>query len=244
MEQAPGGRTGRSSIADELGTAGSRELATDRAAKKNYAEAFSNALAIKVANQLRPRFPGILPLESGAGRESRARTSRGIKKLDVNFSTPELGLGLGVSIKTVNFVDRGSSRFTKNYTRIDNELRAEAHDYHERQPFAVMIGLVFIPVEACADGESRGASSFAQAVNVFRHRAGRTTTDRQHDRFERIFLAMYAHSGARCGDVWCFDVMNKPPKRGEPIQKVNWAEAFDAITDSYDERNDPRPVWE
>jgi hypothetical protein len=101
-----------------------------RASKKNYAERLSRAIATLVANGLRPKFAGITPGPHGEGQESRARTAKGVKKLDVNYSTAELGLGLGVSIKTINFKDPRTGRYTKNYTRADNELRAEAQDYH------------------------------------------------------------------------------------------------------------------
>ena len=71
--------------------------------KKNYAERFSRALAICMASALRPSFPGITPSETGEKQEAAARTAKGFKKLDVNYSTSELGLALGVSIKTLNF---------------------------------------------------------------------------------------------------------------------------------------------
>lgn len=84
----------------------------------------------------------------GFGQESRARTGKGLKKLDVNYSTIELGLGLGLSIKTINFRDAKTKRYTKNYTRVDNELRAEAADYHERQPYSVLCAVIFLPFDA------------------------------------------------------------------------------------------------
>src|SRR5690349_25030761 len=85
------------SIAAELKTAGDRSDAQrSQAEKKNYAQRLSNALATKVANGLRHEFPGILPSEHGERQESKALTAKGHKKLDVNFSTAELGLGLGV----------------------------------------------------------------------------------------------------------------------------------------------------
>ena len=88
--------------------------------------------------------------------------------MDVNYSTVELGLGLGVSIKTINFPDPKTRRYTKNYTRVDNELRAEAADYHERQPYAVLCAVVFLPLEACDDGGVSAPSSFGQSIQIFR----------------------------------------------------------------------------
>ena len=63
-----------------------------------------------VAAGLRPEFPGVLPAADGTRIESRARTGKGFKKLDVNYSTPELGLALGVSIKTINYRDGTTKR--------------------------------------------------------------------------------------------------------------------------------------
>ena len=123
----------------------------DRSKKKNYAEKLSRELARVMADALRPSFKGILPDETGQGQESRARTSKGFKKLDVNYSTPQLGLALGISIKTINFADAKTKRFTKNYTRNENELRAEAMDYHKRQPWAVLVAVIFLPVTSCDD---------------------------------------------------------------------------------------------
>ncbi len=96
----------------------------------------------------------------------------------MNYSTTDLGLGLGVSIKTINFRDGKSGRYTKNFTRVDNELRAEAIDYHVRQPFAVLVGLVFLPYDACEDGRTTH-SSFGGAVRVFHYRANRTDTTKE-----------------------------------------------------------------
>jgi hypothetical protein len=122
-----------------------RYIEFGRAAKRDFAQRLSTCLAQKVANTLRPKFRGILPDESGGRHESRSGSASGPKKLDVNYSNPQIGLGFGVSIKTLNFRDESTGRFTKNIKRIDGELRAEAQDYHVRQPFSVLAGLVFLP---------------------------------------------------------------------------------------------------
>ena len=104
-------------IADELQFASNdrrRVAEGTRTDKKNYAELLSRALAQRFADALRSSFNGILPNPDGSGQESKARTGKGLKKLDVNYSTVELGLGLGVSIKTINFRDPKTRRYTKN----------------------------------------------------------------------------------------------------------------------------------
>ena len=66
--------------------------------KRKYAARFADKMAVCLANGLRPRFPGLLPDQTGKGVESPAQSVRGPKKLDVNYSTPQLGLGFGISL--------------------------------------------------------------------------------------------------------------------------------------------------
>lgn len=235
-------RTLVDSIAAELHRAGDRAAAVTREDKKNYAETLSRGLAQRIANELRTIFPGILPDADGRGQESRARTGKGIKKLDVNYSTAELGLGLGLSIKTVNFRDGKTKRYTKNYTRADSELRAEASDYHVRQPYAVLIGLVFLPLDACDDG-TQSPSSFGQAVTVFRFRAGRDEPTADPNLFERVFIGLYDADPERFGEVGFFDVMDAPPRNGRPATLLTMGELVGRVQTIYDKRNSPAFEW-
>jgi hypothetical protein len=215
--------------------------------KKNYAERLSKHLATCIANRLRPKFPGILPDEDGGKQESLARTAKGFKKLDINYSTPQLGLALGVSIKTLNFPDASSARFTKNYSRIDSELRAEATDYHQRQPYAVLVGVLFLPIESCDDarvgkGAEAGTSSFGSAVKFFRTRANRSAVDGAPDLFERFFIGLY---DLKVGETLFFDVMQAPPRNRRPREdeSIDFAGLIAAITETYDARNNPPFFW-
>ncbi len=130
-----------SSIADVLQAIGPRPPDdAEQGTIRKYAQAFSNALARKIADLLRPVFPEIFPDAQGRLKESRAPIARGFKRLDVNYSTTQLGLALGISIKTISHRDRkGKGRYSHNYPRVDDELRAEAMDYHVRQPYAIML---------------------------------------------------------------------------------------------------------
>lgn len=74
-----------SNIAGELRQAGDRSTIATQSQKKNYAEKLSRLLAQRIANALRSRYRGILPDELGNRQESRARTAKGFKKLDVNY---------------------------------------------------------------------------------------------------------------------------------------------------------------
>ena len=237
------------SIADELHKAGDyRHLVQSGGStdKKNYAETLSRELSTRIANDLRSDFPGILPDRDGKMQESRARTAKGFKKLDVNYSTSELGLALGVSVKTLNFRDGNTDRYTKNFTRIDNELGAETAGYHERQPYAVMAGVLFLPLDACDDGSYRthSLSSFAQAITIFRPRAGRDRPADSPFLFERLFIALYDTAPDTFGELICFDVTDSPPKKGRPRRNVlSYGAMLREIVQSYDRRNRPPIDW-
>jgi hypothetical protein len=235
--------TATNSIAEELIAAGDRSLMLERKDKKNYAERLSHALAVRFANELRATFPTILPDADGGGRESRARSSKGFKKLDVNYSTPELGLGLGVSIKTINFPDGASRRYTKNYTRVDGELRAEASDYHDRQPYAVMVAVIFLPIDSCEPSSSDGPSSFGSAVQLFRFRSGRRLPTEAAVLFEKVYIGLYMPDGDDCGMVQFFDVEHAPPKHGVPSSTLSFAQVIEGIVGAYDQRNSPKFEW-
>lgn len=237
------------SVRDALEAAEPRPEATATATpKKNYAERLSRALAILIANQLRRKFPGITPDSEGRGQETRARARKKFKKLDVGYSTLELGLALGVSIKTLNFPDPKSKRYTKNYSRIDNELRAEATDYHERQPFAVLVGVLYLPLTSCDDAAAakttseKDISSFGAAVRFFRDRANRETPDGPPDRFERFFVGLYELG---TGETVYFDVMNPPPRnrRLREGEGMTLSQMIAEIQRTYDEVNNPPFVW-
>lgn len=170
-----------------------------------------------------------------------ARTSKGYKRLDVNYSTAKLGLALGVSIKTLNFRDAGSDRYTKNYTRIDNELRAEADDYHERQPYSVLVAVIFLPADACDDGRRGNPSSFGHAVKTFRFRARRERASDSPSLFEAIYIGFYEPSGPNRGEVRFFNVELAPPRTGrpDPSKLISFSELVRNIEQIYDRRNPP-----
>jgi hypothetical protein len=164
-----------------------------------------------------------LPDETGAKHESRSGSASGPKKLDVNYSNPQIGLGLGVSIKTLNFRDEGTGRFTKNVKRLDGELRAEAQDYHVRQPFSVLAALVFMPDEAARDSSSK--SSLRHAWEVFGRRSGRMSTNDDASLFERFWLCVYSTEGERFGECRYYDVakdfpVTEVPDRGQSLSEV------------------------
>lgn len=208
--------------------------------KRLYATRFADKMAICVANALRERFPGVLPDESGKGVESPAQSVRGPKKLDVNYSTPRLGLGFGVSLKAVHFREKEKYGYVHNRKRNDEELRSEASGYHQRQPYAVMVAVLFLPADSCDDATTRSASSFGAWVKYLRPLAQRQTAHDDIDRYERVFIGLYQRDGS---NMEFFDVALAPPKRGRPTNLLSYAEFLDEIEKTFLKRNVAEFEW-
>jgi len=208
--------------------------------KRTYATRFADKMAICIANGLRERFPGILPDESGRGVESPAQSVRGPKKLDVNYSTPQLGLGFGISLKSVHFREKPYRGFIHNMKRNDEELRTEASGYHQRQPYAVMIAVVFLPSDACDDASLRHPSSFGSWVKYLRPLAQRHAPHDDIARYERVFVGLYHRGGE---EMQFFDVENPPPRIGRPRNLLTYYEFLDEIEKTYLRRNASEFEW-
>lgn len=208
--------------------------------KRTYATRFADKMAICLANGLRERFPGVLPDESGRGVESPAQSVRGPKKLDVNYSTPQLGLGFGVSLKAVHFREKEKRGYIHNRKRNDEELRSEASGYHQRQPYAVMIAVVFLPDDACDDATTHYPSSFGEWVKYLRPLTERETAHDDLDRYERVFVGLYSREGS---SMQFFDVALPPPRRGRPRNLLNYTEFLDEIETTFLKRNVAEFEW-
>jgi hypothetical protein len=204
--------------------------------KNQYAVRFADRMAKQIASELAERIEGV---EATASRT--AGSARGPKQLDVNFSTPRLGLGLGISLKSVHIRDvAGAGRYTHNMKRNEEELRIEASGYHKRQPYAVMIAVLFLPADATTDGKKDNPSSFGSWVRHLRPYAGRMDTKNDIDKFEKIYIALYEPDGS---SIRFFDVENAPPKNGPPANTVNFTEFLDHVYHAYLHRNHAEFQW-
>ena len=195
-----------------------------------FAIAFAKYMGIEVANALAPDFPGII---SG---EKPSRAVRGMKRVDVKYSTPEAGLGLALSFKSVHYGERdsGKSDFIHNMKRNDEELRVEATGHHLRQPYSVMVAVVFLPFESCHDLNK--TSSFGSWVEYLWPLRGRSEPEDPPDRYELVFIGLYARDGKEMGfyeiggNVPC-------PRKGRPRKLLSLADFLLRIKETYDERN-------
>jgi hypothetical protein len=228
------------SFADVLAAAGQRPTPTGTG-KQGYAMRFANAMAVLIANELRPRFPEIKPDPEGKGVESPARAVRGLKKLDVNYGTSEAGLGLGISLKSVHVRDKKpNQRFHHNMKHNDEELRVEAAGHHGRQPYAVLVGILVLPFEACEDGDESKPSSFGKWVKYLWPLADREDPHDALDRFERVYIALY-DLDARLG---FFNVRTPPPRTGRPSELLSFDELIAEVVSFYEKRNQMDFRWD
>lgn len=219
--------------------------------KSAYAVRFADAAAAAMAADLALRMRGI-----EASPKRVATSALGAKQLDVNFSTPATGLALGISLKSVHIREAtGAQRYTHNKKRNEEELRIEAIGYHKRQPYAVMVGVLFLPFDSCDDAKS-GSSSFGSWVRHLRPYSGRQGPQDDVDRFEKIYIALYDPGGA---DLCFFDVDCAPPKSGRPRRDgplygesdralprrtLTYQEFLEAIHDAYTARNKVEFHWD
>lgn len=184
------------------------------------------------------------------GHETPFGSDAGKKRLDVAVWDDRDGLLLDVSIKTYSFQDwetkkKRAHRYTKNIVRNDHELRAEADRIHRRQPYSVLVGVMFMPFAACDDGKQE-VSSFTHAVLTFRDRTGRRgPDDLRFDRFEAFFIGLYDYEGGERGRARFFDVGTPPPRQGRPKQTdtLSFRELTALIANLVKERNSPEPQW-
>lgn len=219
-----------------------------QAVKNQYAVRFADEIAKRFATDLAPKLRGI-----EATTKRTAGSVHGHTQLDVNFSTPQYGLALGISLKSVHLRDVGSGRrYTHNMKRNAEELRIEASGYHKRQPYAVMIGVLFLPSDSCDDAKS-DASSFGSWVRHLRPYCGRITPHDEIDRFEKLYIALYEPDGS---DLRFFDLESDPPKSGRPPTEgdlagddgrprrlLTYGEFLEAVYHRHLQRNDAEFRW-
>ena len=249
----PRRRTGAAVIAKVLTAAEPRPgVGDEQGVKIKYAVRFADAMATEIATDLRPRFRDI-----SATTKRQAGSARGKKQLDVNFSTPSSGLALGISLKSVHLRDVGSGhKYGHNKKRNTEELLVEVTGYHRRQPYAVMVGVLFLPFDSCTDGRKGNPSSFGSWVRHLRPYVGRVEPEDDIGLFEKIYVALYEVDGS---ELRFFDVDSDPPKNTKPrtdgplfredpddwrpIRSMSYDEFLQAVYNEYLKRNPVNFRW-
>jgi hypothetical protein len=198
----------------------------------SFAIYFAKYMSAEIAQALVTVDPNFAGVRSG---ENLSQAVRGPKRLDVNYSTPQTGLGLAMSFKSVHFGEKedGDADFTHNMKRNDEELRVEATEHHLRQPYAVFVAVVFLPFESCSDFDT---SSFGSWVEYLWPLKGRVSTEDPPDRFELVFLALYARDGSEFGFYEIGGTV-ECPRHGRPRQLLDLVQFLKRIKAVYDQRN-------
>lgn len=224
-------------IAEVLAAAAPRPVQSDAVGPKNqYAVRFADKMAARMATDLFERLENIT-----ATTKRSAGSARGAKQLDINFSTPRLGLALGISLKSVHLRDiKGAQRYTHNMKRNEEELRIEASGYHKRQPYAVMVAVLFLPFDSTEDGKRDNPSSFGSWVRHLRPYAGRANHEDEIDKFEKIYIALYEPDGSA---MRFLDIESAPPKNGRPSDAISYRQFLSEVYHAYLQRNEAEFQW-
>jgi hypothetical protein len=198
----------------------------------SFAIYFAKYMSAEVAGALVAIDSDFVGVRSG---ENPSQAVRGPKRVDLNYSTPQAGLGLAMSFKSVHFGEksRGDADFIHNMKRNDEELRVEATEHHLRQPYAVMVAVVFLPFQSCTDFDT---SSFGSWVEYLWPLKGRKATEDSPDRFELVFIGLYERDGSRLGFYEVGGAV-ECPRTGEPKALLSLADFLKRAKAVYDQRN-------
>jgi hypothetical protein len=174
---------------------------------RHYSETLSKGVALWLRGLLVDdgRFHEVLP------PEAKVPTCFGKKSLDVACRDKNKYLALDLSIKTFSFVDPRTRRYDKNYTGRFYELLGEGLDLRLSYPEAVLVALIFLPLDSCSDGTKKAPSSFGKAVKQYSKIASKGSVDDHALSFEHVFVGLYDEDG-----VAFFDAQNPPPFHDEP----------------------------
>lgn len=202
--------------------------------KKRYSERMSIAIAEAFAEELRerglsearPAPPGVI---GTSGAERRMAGGIGAKKLDVSWTTEESGLLIGLSIKTINWMDRRSSNYQKNLTNRRGDLLFEATTLHRRFPYAVLAGFLFLDVGAAADDTELRRSTFENAHPRLQLFSGREEPFGRDEQFEMLCVCLVDANPFKSNlDVY---------EAGHPERPLALGDVFDRLIETIATRN-------
>jgi hypothetical protein len=192
--------------------------------KRQYSDDLSRVFSDALEQAMLTHFPHTF---SGGGTGIPAASAQGIKSIDVAFNIEGLFLGLGISVKAVGLPEHGRG-YTHNYKRVGEEWTLETLSYHRYMPFAIIVGVLFLPLEAAFDRTR--SSSLATAVSHFRAFASRASHRGDEELLERIYIGLFQPKPRPLyGTVRFLDVAHDVPRTGLPPKHD--LVTFDAVKD-------------
>ena len=202
--------------------------------KKRYSERMSDVVAKVVSRSLlerglagaRPSLPG----ESGvSGSERTMAGGIGNKKVDVTWATEESGLMLAFSIKCINFKDRRSKNYQKNFTNRRGDMLFEAVTLHRRFPYATLVGLFIFDEGAATDATERRVSTLDNAHRGLRLFSGRSDPAGREEQYEKLYVGLASTSTSTPTIAFT--------EAGDPSHSLDLDQVIDAILEVVVERN-------
>ncbi len=202
--------------------------------KRNWSNRFADGCAALLAPVVRSAMrelgaPGDLRVYPEPGGEAERPVLLGEgsrKRIDVAVVHRLGGLRIDVSLKGLNFRDRGGGQFDKNLTGRTYELEDELRTVRLLQPATFVFALYWLPLGGATD-KAKGESSFARTVLHLRARVHRAPpgVPRGSERLDGAAVALYAPTTLTVGPgeavergvVRCLDVLVDPPRRGRPL---------------------------
>ena len=135
------------------------------------------------------------------------------------------GIAFGISVKNVGAPEEveptksrpvGYTHYTHNYKRVSEEWSLETLATHRFQPFATLVGILFLPGDALADRPN--VPSFHAAVTKFSEFAGRQDERDYPELLEAIYIGLYVNNGPHLGFVRFWDVSVPLPTSGPVLR--------------------------
>lgn len=212
-------------IVDAINHAGEKGDAVTQNQKRRWSERFADGCAVAISNMLSnsPKLKDkkILPESLDGKTEPLTPLGGGTKKrIDVTVTDHVLGLELGISLKGLNFIDSSGNNYDKNLTGRLYELGDEVRVVHDHLPYAFMVGVFFLPIEAVRDKTIIAPSSFAKAVVKLRERSSRIDPlmFSQSSMCDASYVALYSVGcdAINKGVTRFFRVTDAPSRRGRP----------------------------
>ena len=130
--------------------------------------------------------------------ENPSKAVRGPKRVDLNYSTAEGGLGLAMSFKSVHEGEKanGQADFIHNMKRNDEETPRRSNQSPPPSTcIRYFVAVLFLPFEACTDLEP--TSSFGSWVQYSWPLKGREEPEDPPDLFELVFISFCTQRDGR-----------------------------------------------
>ena len=209
-----------------------------QAQKRRYSEQMSGELAQVVADSLRRRGTADLiqarpspPGVTGAsGAERRMAGGIGDKKVDVTWATEEAGLILAFSVKCINFRDRRTRNFQKNFTNRRGDMLFEAVTLHRRFPYSTLVGLFLFDEGAEHDDTEHRQSTFQNAHHGLRLFTDRVDPNGRAEQYEKFYVGLVSASSTEASIRFS--------RAGEPDSSFTLDDIFEEVLPIVAERND------